>query len=112
MTQATTEHLKDAVIRAIKDTVSATMPKGTRVILFGSRARHEARTDSDWDVLVLLDKDKISEQDHNNYTYPLWELGWETNQMIHPILYTHADWDRRKGSPFYENVEAEGVEIC
>lgn len=112
MTIATSEHLKDAVIKSIKDIASTTMPAGTRVILFGSRARHDARIDSDWDVLVLLDKDKISEQDHDNYTYPLWELGWKTNQMIHLILYTLSEWNRRKGSPFYENVEAEGVELC
>lgn len=49
------------------------MPKDAKVILFGSRARRDAKADSDWDILVLLNKDKIDEQDHDNYTYPLWE---------------------------------------
>jgi predicted nucleotidyltransferase len=28
-----------------------------RIILFGSRARHEADADSDWDLMVVLDDD-------------------------------------------------------
>jgi predicted nucleotidyltransferase len=28
-----------------------------RILLFGSRARNEARTDSDWDFFVMIDKD-------------------------------------------------------
>ena len=84
------------------------MPKDAKVILFGSRARRDAKADSDWDILVLLNKDKIDEQDHDNYTYPLWELGWQINQMIHPIVYSMKDWNSKKGSPFYNNVEEEG----
>ena len=88
------------------------MPKDAKVILFGSRARRDAKADSDWDILVLLNKDKIDEQDHDNYTYPLWELGWQINQMIHPIVYSMKDWQSKKGSPFYNNVEEEGVMLC
>ena len=86
--------------------------KMPRLFFFGSRARRDAKADSDWDILVLLNKDKIDEQDHDNYTYPLWELGWQINQMIHPIVYSMKDWNSKKGSPFYNNVEEEGVMLC
>src|SRR2546423_2062465 len=33
-----------------------------RVILFGSRARGDAREDSDWDVLIVVDDDTRQEQ--------------------------------------------------
>ena len=103
------EHLEDEVLKSIQKKAESIMPKDAKVILFGSRARRDAKADSDWDILVLLNKDKIDEQDHDNYTYPLWELRWQINQMIHPIVYSMKDWQSKKGSPFYNNVEEEGV---
>ena len=100
MTTITREHLEDEVLKSIQKKAESIMPKDAKVILFGSRARRDAKADSDWDILVLLNKDKIDEQDHDNYTYPLWELGWQINQMIHPIVYSMKDWQSKKGSPF------------
>ncbi len=112
MTNIPKEYLNDEVLKAIQLKASAIIPEGAKVILFGSRARKDAKPDSDWDILVLLNKNKIEEQDHDNFTYPFWELGWQLNQMIHPIIYSIDDWAKRKGSPFYENVESEGIVIC
>lgn len=112
MTTMTNDYLDDEVLRSIQQKVVSIMPKDAKVILFGSRARKDAKADSDWDILVLLNKDKIEEQDHDNYTYPFWELGWQINQMIHPIIYSLKDWNRKKGSPFFNNVEKEGVVLC
>ncbi len=100
------------IIASIRDTAIAAMPKATKVILFGSRARGDAKNDSDWDLLIVIDKEHIEENDRQQYTYPFWELGWQLNSMIHPILYTAKDWQARKGSPFYNNVESEGIQIC
>lgn len=112
MTTVSKEYQNDEVLNAIQQKASTIMPKDAKVILFGSRARKDAKPDSDWDILVLLNKSKIEEQDHDDYTYPFWELGWQLNQMIHPIVYSINDWEKRKGSPFYENVEAEGIMLC
>ena len=112
VTTVTREHLEDEVLRTIRQKAVSIMPKDVKVILFGSRARKDAKADSDWDILVLLNKDKIVEQDHDDYTYPFWELGWQINQMIHPIVYSMKDWQSKKGSPFFNNVEREGVVIC
>ena len=72
MNRLSLEHTDDAVIRSIKETVSSIIPKDAKVILFGSRARNEAMANSDWDILVLLNKDKVEEGDHDDYSYPLW----------------------------------------
>ena len=99
------------IIDAIKGKVRQIVPVGTEVILFGSRARGDAREDSDWDVLILLDKDRITSQDIDEYTYPLRELGWLLNQCINAILYTKKDWNKSIASPFRQNVINEGVKL-
>ena len=77
----------------------------------GSRARGDAREDSDWDVLILLDKERITSQDIDDYSYPLRELGWDYNQCINAILYTKRDWDSSFISPFRENVTEDGIRL-
>ena len=103
--------INNQILNAIRDKVSQILPKGASVILFGSRARGDAREDSDWDVLILLDKDHITSQDIDDYSYPLRELGWDYNQCINAILYTKCDWDSSFISPFRENVTEDGIRL-
>jgi len=82
-----------------------------RVILFGSRARGDAREDSDWDLLVLLNKEKRNfNEDYDNYAYPFAELGLKYEAMINAKVYTVRDWEAHP-SFFRYNVEHEGIEI-
>ena len=70
-----------------------------------------ARHDSDWDVLILLDKPKIESADYDNVSYPLVELGWSLNECISPVLYTFKDWVKQHFTPFYHNVKDEGIQL-
>ena len=103
--------INNQILNAIRDKASQIVPKGAIVILFGSRARGDAREDSDWDVLILLDKDHITSQDIDDYSYPLRELGWDYNQCINTILYTKRDWESSIISPFRENVTENGIRL-
>ncbi|MCD7937706.1 MAG: nucleotidyltransferase domain-containing protein [Tannerellaceae bacterium] len=82
-----------------------------RLILFGSQARNEANEESDWDLLIILDKPKREPTDFDTYVYPFVELGWEFNEMINPLLYTTQEWEINKPSLFRKNVQTEGIEI-
>ena len=53
------------------------MPAGRKAILFGSQARGTARDDSDWDILIILDKEELLPSDYDNVTYPITIVGWE-----------------------------------
>jgi len=44
-----------------------------KMILFRSQARGDAHEDSDWDLLVLLDKEKKAFEDESTYGYPFIE---------------------------------------
>ena len=100
------------IAEKIRTTAQTIMPENSKVILFGSRARGDWHETSDWDVLLLFDTDHINESDRERYVYPFWELGWDINAMIHPIIYTMKEWNARRGSEFYDNVISEGVVIC
>ncbi len=84
---------------------------GAQAILFGSRARGDAREDSDWDVLILLDKERITQSDMDEISYPIRELGWTLNEMINPIMFTKKEWEKKSFTPFYKNVTREGIVI-
>ena len=94
------------VIQAILHQVA---PDAT-AILFGSEARGDARQDSDIDVLVLLDKEKISLHDRREITYPLYDVELETGIIISPIVFTKKQWENLQSiTPFYHNVMKEGI---
>lgn len=103
---------RDNVIFAIRQVANTGIPKGAKVILFGSQARGDAHEGSDWDVLVLIDKDSLSPSDHDLYSYPFWELGWKIDAMIHPALYTLKDWNTKANPVFRTNVERDGIVLC
>ena len=81
------------------------MPKGSNVWLYGSRARGDAQIDSDWDILVLMDKDSIVKEDFDKISYPLIEYGWRFGADLSPQIYTKKEWDAMRITPYYKNVE-------
>ena len=102
---------KNEILQAIKTTAKQIMPSGTRVILFGSQARGDAREDSDWDILIILDKEKLEPEDYDKVSFPLTMLGWDLGARINPIMYTMKEWAASCITPFYKNVEQEGIEL-
>jgi len=82
-----------------------------KVILFGSQARKDAHEDSDWDLLVLLNKEKRSfSEDYNEYGYPFSEIGDKYGTFVSVIIRNIKDWESRPSLLKY-NIEQEGVEI-
>lgn len=100
-----------AILQSIRETVRNVIPSDSKVVLFGSRARGDARTDSDWDLLVILHKDCLDNDDYDRYSYPLFELGWNIDAQIHPMIYSATEWQRRRFSPFFENIQRDGIEL-
>lgn len=79
------------------------------VYLYGSRARGEAREDSDWDILIVTD-DSVDKIDaFEKFAYPFTEIGWRLGEQITPLLYSRSEWDAESGTPFYLNVQNDAI---
>ena len=63
----------------------------------------------DWDILVILNKDVLEPSDYDTITFPLTSLGWEIGENISPVMYTQKEWDSNKMTPFYKNVQRDGI---
>lgn len=99
---------KEEILKAIKLILKSIVPDA-RVILFGSRARGDEKPGSDWDILIILDKPKVEPSDFDTISYPLYELGWQEDEHFSAKLYTKSEWMKRSFTPFYKNVEKEGI---
>ncbi len=100
---------KAQVINDIKSTATQILPAGAKLLLFGSQARGDASVGSDWDLLVIVNKAKLTPAEEDDYTYSFYELGWKLGEEINPILYTDSQWQQRSQTPFYKNVMSEGI---
>lgn len=103
------EYTEDEILSLLKNVAKEKMPEGTIVKLFGSRARGEAREDSDWDVLILLDKEKPTFENKDNVFNEFFEVGFKTNQFINTIIFSKKQWEESYFTPFYKNVEQDGI---
>jgi len=99
---------KAKVISNIKAIAGKTLPAGSTLLLYGSRARGDNRPDSDWDLLILLDKPSLTFRDYA-YGYPFSELGWETGEEINAQVYSKQEWEGYRFTPFYKNVEHDKI---
>ena len=74
---------KDDILYSLRALIKQVMPAGTKVFLFGSQARGDVHDESDWDILILLDKEKIR---------LLWRIliriniGWQKSIRLISIL--------------------------
>ena len=103
---------EQAVFNRIREVAHRTVPMGGRAILYGSRARGDARSGSDWDVLIVLDKERLDNNDYTYVSYPFVMLGADLNEEINPVMYTKKEWQQYGFTPFHANVEHDGITFC
>jgi predicted nucleotidyltransferase len=96
------------ILIEIKRTVTKKYPDA-KIILYGSRARGDFRMDSDWDLVILLNKEKITNDIEEAITDPLYDIEIDYGQVISPMVYSLKDWNNVYSvTPFFKNVMREG----
>jgi uncharacterized protein len=102
---------KDQILSRIVGVVNKNAPD-SEVYLYGSQARGDSKKLSDWDLLILLNRQSLSFDFETKFMDEFYELELETGEIFSPLIYTMSDWNSNHSvTPFFENIQKEGVRI-
>ena len=102
---------KDHIKQRIRETVLE-QAADAKVILFGSKARGTDTVESDWDILVLLNKPIVTFKDEQSIRHKLYEIELEVEEPISTFVFSETDWNSRMSvTPLYRNVKSEGINL-
>lgn len=100
---------KNQILQLIKSSILNVEPEAT-IVLYGSFARGDNKSNSDIDLLILINTDKVTPKIAKEITYPLYEIEFETETIISPLVLSKKSWEtKHRITPFYENVSKEGI---
>lgn len=99
------------IVNRLREIIRKAAPDA-KIILYGSEARGEAKPDSDIDLLILIENDKVTFSDQKRIAYPLYDVEQDTGVSISPLIFSRKEWENRPiKSPFYINILNEGIEL-
>lgn len=100
---------RDDLLRTVTDAVREVEPTAG-VVLFGSRARGDARSDSDWDFLILVDGRLTSER-KQAIRRRLYDVELAADAVISSVIHSRTEWrsPRMRVTPLHRSVSREGI---
>lgn len=98
------DNIKKRIKQVVKSADDSAM-----IILYGSRARGNAREGSDWDVLILSKKSTVSIKDEQLFRHKLYDLELQIGEPISTLVYSFQDWNNKLSvTPLHQNIQREG----
>ena len=99
------------LIKRVKAVIREVDPKA-EALLHGSRARGQAGPESDWDLVILLST-PVTEQLKRTIRHRLYEIEWDTGEVISCIVHSHAQWNASplRETPFRQRVSREAIRV-
>ena len=102
---------KNEILNRISQSIHHNDPNA-EAFLFGSRARGDNRNDSDWDILILINSNKVTNEIDDIFRDELYRIELETGQIISTFVYPKNDWNTNLVfSPLYKKVNLEGIRL-
>jgi predicted nucleotidyltransferase len=98
-----------AIAEACRKRITAVVP-AARVILYGSRARGDAHSDSDYDLLVLL-PEGAGAAEELAIDETLYALELQEGAVVSTVMFPRATWNTPpyRAMPLHQAVDREGV---
>lgn len=97
------------ILSLVKNKIKIIDPKA-KILLFGSRARNDYREDSDWDFLILTEKE-VTRELKNKISDSLFEAELDTEQVITNVVQSIYNWNKYSKTPFFMNIIKDGIEL-
>jgi predicted nucleotidyltransferase len=103
--------MNNSIIKRVQAMASEKFPEA-EIRLFGSRARGDAKDDSDWDFLILLPASIRGFDRHKEIMDDFYEIELETGEILAPFIYNKEDWETKYiATPLYENILQDGISL-
>jgi predicted nucleotidyltransferase len=102
---------ENELIEQIRQAVREVEPEA-EIILYGSRSRGDAISESDWDFLILVDG-SMSDERTDRIRHRLYEIEWESGEVLSTIVRNREEWnsDLYQAMPFHQRVQEEGIRL-
>lgn len=104
--------MNDRIVKIFLDMISPLIKQYIKEIyLFGSRCRDDWRPDSDYDILIILEKkDRLI---IDRLYDAVMDILLSTGRLISLKIFTFSEFNRLKSipTPFINNVLSEGIKI-
>ncbi len=99
------------IIKKIRQKVNE-LDNSAEVILYGSRARGDNKNDSDWDILILLNRKNVDKDTEQAFRHHLFDLELEIGSPISVYVYSKHDWEGKYSvTPLFKSIKNEGILI-
>jgi len=102
---------KQHIIQMIRQKVND-LDSTAEVILYGSRARGDNKRDSDWDVMILLNRKNVDKKIEQIFRHHLLDIELEIGVPISVFVYSKSDWEGKYSiTPLVKSIKKEGSSI-
>jgi predicted nucleotidyltransferase len=102
---------RNKFLKRLTEVVQKIVPD-SEMYLFGSRATKKSNKLSDWDLLVLLNKEQLTFDFETFLMDEFYEIELESGQVISPLIYTIKEWNEKyKSTLLFEVIKQEGLRL-